>query len=617
MGTVFRATDTELHRPVAIKVLSPDVDADPEFRERFVREARLLAALDHPSVVPIYEAGEVEGLLFLAMRYVPGRDLGLIIRTEAPLEPIRTLRLLGQIALALDAAHALGLVHRDVKPANILVSTDATGRERAILVDFGLTRRLGSGSAVTRLGGLSGSVGVMAPEQIAGRSVDGRVDQYALACVAFACVTGHLPYDNDQEAAILFGHAHSDPPDLTSERPDLPMGLSAVLGRGLAKEPDRRYPTCWDLIVAAAGALDTDAHALVGVEPRDSRARPSPGSRPDARGGPPTTSGPIAGRLERSRWRARLAMASVAGVGLAMVTVVNAWPRGGSIPPFDARAVSTTDQIVFVGGSGRASELYSVRPDGTGLRRLTDNDWLEAGPAISRDGISIAYAAERKGNRDIYVMSAEGSVPRRLTLATEPDDEPAWAWDTPAIAFTRGTRGADLYLVDDAFAEESQTARSERLTTGPATDASATWSPDGLALAMSSDRSGSRSVWRLGPDSEEWRVVTTGGGRDLYPTWSPDGAWIAFVREDGSGHNDLFRVRPDGADLERLTSDDREQGPPAWSHDGRHLVYTEARDERSALVILDVSSRASVRIGVDVAGVSDPDWGPRVGPGQP
>src|ERR671930_386549 len=207
-GAVYLARDEHLDRPAALKLLSAELASDERFRERFLRESRIVARLDHPSVVPVYAAGEFEGRLYLAMRYVDGGDLGEAIELEGRLEPSRTLSLLRQVADALDAAHAEGLIHRDVKPGNILVG-----------------------------------------------AVDGRCDVYALGCVAFQCLTGRTPFDRDTDVAVVLAHLQDAPPAVSALRPDLPSAVDAVIGRALAKRPDDRYATCAELFEDAAAAL--------------------------------------------------------------------------------------------------------------------------------------------------------------------------------------------------------------------------------------------------------------------------------------------------------------------------------------------------------------------------
>jgi serine/threonine protein kinase len=237
MGRVYLAEDTRLGRKVALKLLDPELAEDQRFRDRFTRESRLAASLDHPNVVPIHEAGEADGVLFIAMRYVEGTDLARLIERGGPLSPERTLTIVSQVAAALDAAHRRGLIHRDVKPGNILVGED----DHTYLTDFGLIKRREQGTALTKTGQFMGSVDYAAPEQIEGRDVDGRADVYSLGCVLYECLTGEPPYPRDSEVAVLYAHLNDPVPRPTDKRPELPAGVDAIVGKAMAKEPEERY----------------------------------------------------------------------------------------------------------------------------------------------------------------------------------------------------------------------------------------------------------------------------------------------------------------------------------------------------------------------------------------
>jgi ABC-type branched-subunit amino acid transport system substrate-binding protein/streptogramin lyase/predicted Ser/Thr protein kinase len=254
MGVLYRATDLSLDRPVALKLIAPELAEDERFRSRFLKEPRLAAALDHPHVVPIYEAGEHEGQLFLAMRYVEGSDLKSVLEHEGKLAPERALAVLAQVADALDAAHRRGLVHRDVKPANVLLDED----RHAYLTDFGVSKQLGGLSTDT--GRVVGTLDYLAPEQIRGEKVDGRADCYALACVLYECLDGAPPFRHETEAQTLWAHMQEPPPGV----PGYPE-LDPVLRRGLDKEKEGRYASCGELVAAASSAL--------GFEPPARRAR--------------------------------------------------------------------------------------------------------------------------------------------------------------------------------------------------------------------------------------------------------------------------------------------------------------------------------------------------------
>ena len=221
MGVVYLAEHQTLRRRAALKIIAPDLADDTDFRERFLREARIAATLTHPNVVTVYDAGEIDGLLYIAMQYVPGADLAAILREERRLGPYRVLDIGRQVAAALDAAHQAGLIHRDVKPANVLID----GRH-AYLTDFGLTkdRKSGSGASLTRAGEVVGTTAYLAPEQVEGKEVDGRADVYALACLIFHTLSGEVPFPRDNDMAILYAHLHDDPPKLSERRKGLPPG---------------------------------------------------------------------------------------------------------------------------------------------------------------------------------------------------------------------------------------------------------------------------------------------------------------------------------------------------------------------------------------------------------
>ncbi len=286
MSTMYRATDVRLGRTVALKIMSDALAGDPEFRERFVDEARNTSAVDHPHVVPLYDFGDLDGMLFLVMRYVEGADLSSLL-AAGPLAPHRTLLLLGQVAEALDVLHGRQLVHLDVKPANVLVtrregsagregSTGREGAEHAYLADFGLTRR-GTVGHRTRGGDFLGSPTYAAPEHLRGEAVDARTDVYSLACMFFACLTGHPPFRGSVDE-VIDGHLSGEVPAV-SAAVVLPACVDSVVRRGMTTVPDARPGSCRELMTLAH-------HALAGT--------PRPDDPPVLRTGwtPPEPSGP-------------------------------------------------------------------------------------------------------------------------------------------------------------------------------------------------------------------------------------------------------------------------------------------------------------------------------------
>ena len=254
MAVVFRARDERLDRLVALKVLAPGLAANEEFRRRFLRESRAAAAVDDPHIIPVYEAGETGGVLFIAMRYVSGGDVRGLLRRQGPLPPGRAAAIISPVASALDAAHGAGLVHRDVKPANMLIDARPGRPDHVYLSDFGLTKSR-SASVLTGTGVGLGTVAYMAPEQIQGQEVDGRADQYALGCAAFELLCGTVPFERDQDMAVIYAHLSVPPPSLSSRRPGLAPAVDEVLGRALAKAPGDRYASCGEFAEALREAL--------------------------------------------------------------------------------------------------------------------------------------------------------------------------------------------------------------------------------------------------------------------------------------------------------------------------------------------------------------------------
>jgi ABC-type branched-subunit amino acid transport system substrate-binding protein/predicted Ser/Thr protein kinase len=420
MGVVYLALDPSLERPVALKLIAPELVQNPDFRQRFLREPKLAASLDHPNVIPIYEAGEHEGQLYLAMRYVKGTDLRAALEREGKLTPERTIEVLAQVAGALDAAHERGLVHRDVKPGNVLL--DEAGHP--YLTDFGITKPA-EGDAMDT-GEMVGTLDYLAPEQIRGEEVDGRTDCYALACVLYECLTGTPPFRRRTEAETLWAHLQTDPRPVRGR-----TALNRVLGRALSKERNARYPSCTEFIAAAAGAL--------GVAP----------------------AGPAAGMLARARRRRAGRLLAAGGcllllaAGTAAITVVGD-DEGEYVPPprngiaafdgDDARPASFTETSTrpssLAAGEG---SLWALGLDGkTVLRvdpatRQVEKRFKLKGTA--EDIAAGAGAVWLRGDARLRRMdprTGEILSSTKLPSGDYPGDVPAQNWGYPQIAIGAG-----------------------------------------------------------------------------------------------------------------------------------------------------------------------------------
>ena len=289
MAVVFRARDERLQRRVALKILSPALAPDDAFRQRFIRESQAAAAVDDPHIIPVFGAGEAEGAqfegaqfegaqfkgaLFIAMRYVPGGDVRTLLRRARPLTPERALAIVSPVASALDAAHGAGLVHRDVKPENMLIDTRPGRPDHVYLSDFGLSKGVMASLGPTGTGQWLGTAGYSSPEQMAGKPVDGRADQYSLACVAFELLCGEVPFPREHVTAVIWAHMSEPPPALTSRVPAFPAGADGVLARALAKSPGDRFASCRDFadaLRAAFALVPYNSGSGHAVEPRPSR----------------------------------------------------------------------------------------------------------------------------------------------------------------------------------------------------------------------------------------------------------------------------------------------------------------------------------------------------------
>ncbi|KQS66217.1 serine/threonine-protein kinase [Modestobacter sp. Leaf380] len=411
MGEVYRAYDTEHRRTVALKVLSAGLAGDAAYRERFRREAHAAARLSEPHVVPIHRYGEVEGRLFLDMRLVTGSDLGDLLHAQGALDPARSVSITGQVARALDAAHAEGLVHRDVKPSNVLV-TGEPGDEFVYLVDFGIAWSSASteGPSLTQTGSALGSFDYMAPERFTEAPVDARTDVYALACVLFECLTGRRPFTGEGLAKMMYAHLNTPAPRVSSVRGGLPPALDDVVARGLAKSPADRWPSAGAMATAARAALTsggvTPQHESA-VAPGPPPPRPQsvgfsdpgppgvwggparPGTPlPDAGrwGSPPTgPSAPVPTSPATPRWVPWVLAGSVlvALVVVGVAFLVDRGSSGGTAAPTSTAAPTT---------SAAEAGLRAVLPAGVAecsSAELTDSDQtaaLTCGPSPVQPG---------------------------------------------------------------------------------------------------------------------------------------------------------------------------------------------------------------------------------------
>jgi serine/threonine protein kinase len=418
MGAVYRAEDMRLGRKVALKLLVPELAEDERFRERFLRESRLAAAIDHPNIVPIYQAGEIDGVLFIAMRYVEGQDLGNVLAEKGALEPSNAVAIIEQMAKALDAAHARGLVHRDVKPGNILLVGD-----HCYLADFGLTKQASSISGLTGTGQLVGTVDYVSPEQVQGKPLDARSDEYALACVTYECLTGTPPFERGSEVATLWAHVNDRPSRVSERRTDLPRAFDAVLDKALAKDPKDRYVSCSEFASALRRGLPTAERPTLTVRERMAQAR-------------------ITYELKRHRRiAAAMALALAAAVALAVVLLTRSSGLSSVAPQsigiIDPKSSKITGQIRLPedpSGVGVGAGLLWVSSAGSHSVREFDVDTQKEVETVVLD-IVPSPVAVGDGAGWVVEPSPIAAVDRLLPRASKP---------TASLTYSRPTTGESL-----------------------------------------------------------------------------------------------------------------------------------------------------------------------------
>jgi DNA-binding beta-propeller fold protein YncE len=427
MGVVYRVRHIALDRERALKAIVPALSADPKFRRRFERESRLAASIEHPNVIPIHHAGEEEGLLYLAMRFVEGRDLRAAIDEHGRVEPDRVARIVGAVAAALDAAHARGLVHRDVKPANILIE-ERGDSDHVFLTDFGISRVSGAGGTVTSTGEFLGSVDYVAPEQIEGGEVDGRADVYSLGCVTYHALTGEPPFPRENDLARLFAHPNAERPRVTDAAAQLPSAIDAVIARAIAVAPEDRYESAGAFAAELGRALGSAA--ALPPEPSVGRAPASKAA---------TRPSPARARRRLPLWIAAAALATAAAV-VAFIALGSDDDGGsGASGPQPALAATvdvgrgpvglTVGEINVWVASRDSGEVYAIDPATNEQARSPVP--IDGDPTAVAVGHGSIWVVNDSGNSVVRLDPGEGSPPVSIPVGPAPSDvavDDQWVW---------------------------------------------------------------------------------------------------------------------------------------------------------------------------------------------
>ena len=568
MGVVYRASQVALDRQVALKLIVPKLADDITFRERFRRESQLGASIEHPNVIPVYEAGEADGLLFICMRWVEGTDMRSLIIREGRLDPARAISIVEQIGAALDAAHRHGLVHRDVKPANVLLAAEA--REHAYLTDFGLTKRTTSAAGLTGTGQFMGTIDYMPPEQIKGEPADARADVYSLGCLLYHSLTGHTPYERDSEVATIYAHLADPPPRLVEGAPEAPSALDEVVRRALAKEPNERYPSAGDLARAAAAALTGVApaqheHSLATGAAAPATVRRGGPEPPDIEAPGPTV--PAAGPTEPAAAPARTFQAP-APTSARPSTPADARPAAAESVPAPSPTVGDRPAAVPAAPAARGRRRGAI-----GLASV-----LALGAVAGVIGLTGAFGGDE--GKD---AATNGGA--QTARSEEPADEPA---ETPAapkvVAEIPAGDGPDGLAADGEIVWVAN-ARGDALTPIDATTNKATGdpvavgrNPDGVAAAdgvVWVTNTDDATVTRIETEREQEESTTVSVGAQ------PEGIALGdrFVWVANSGDGTVTRI--DRASATVVGAPIRVGARPIGVSVGKSLVWVANSGDRT------------------------------------
>lgn len=653
MGVVYAATRAETGETVALKLMSPELSSSEEFRQRFLNEAAVGPIMDHPNVVPIYGSGEAEGELYIAMKLIEGRNLKEVLKAEGALEPKRALRIFRQVASALDAAHESGMVHRDIKPQNILLATDDGHHDLAYVSDFGLVKPMSSDTSASRTGQVFGSLPYMAPEQIEAMEMDGRADVYALACVVFESLTGKPPFERPNEVAVVWAHVHEEPPLVTELRKELPGGIDGVVMQALSKHPDDRFLTCGEFIEAFEQGLGRQ------------RSRVSRAMRPlVARTPRPKTEREVWGanffpELSRIRkvqrkidWlRAAAAIGVLSLVALAATQLTHPEGLSGAARDVSALVESTTNGVVDLVAPGTRPPMDDARMTGlAGIERhpfevlegstsgrrvrgdgsVTDTQDDPAGsgsgtpfvlgdPSLKDTLILFGSYEDSAGGAgleyDIYSMTAAGEEKRRI-ISSPTDDFDADLSVQGKVAFA-SQRAGDY----DIYISNLDGKGVQRLTTAPnVCEENPNWSPDGSKIVYmnvcwySASGSTQGDIIVMNADgSNKTNLTQTPSQDDGFADWSPDGSKIVFSSGPYGGNYEIYVMNADGTGKTRLTTTPVVEYGPTWSPDGTKIAFvrrsaTDA-NERDIFVMNADGTRES-QLTDDNGRELVPQWSP-------
>jgi len=614
MADVYLAKDVDLEREVAFKVMLDALAAtDSEFVERFRREAKIVAKLDHPSIVQIYTIGQTAvEQPYIAMQYIEGGSLQEKLKALADRRKLLTteqaLNIIRQITLALNAAHEAGIIHRDLKPANVLIRPDGT----PVLVDLGIATIQG-GAKLTQTGGVIGTPAYMAPEQVRGGGLDGRADLYALGIMLYEMLTGIRPFEADSSIAVLHKQVYEEPLPLSSFRSDLTAQTLQLVTTAMQKEPANRYQSATEMVRAIDNAIQAEGlyapnpqATIVLTQMNDSallsRSRiVQPPRQVENKNPVQKPEGKVA-RFPVPLWAmglsAFLIIALLAFFAFRNVTDDTPTANGGVVETAVSEQVIMPTQIIAPTETAASEQV--VVPTETAVSQAdtpsqptvtlivptetppTANTALGGGTGV------IVYAEQTAQGRAIVIYNLETGAKQQITQNSVDNHGPIWSPDGQLIAYT--SEEGDQF---DIFTINVNTGATRNLTNHPGDDAYPSWSPDGSQLLFHSNRNGDFDIFAINADGTGLRQLTSNDLPDLGPTWSPNGRQIAFTQAVNN-HRQITIMNVDGSDIYRITSDGSySHSYPSWSPDGQQLTFYMVPDLSltSGIYVIDINGQ--------------------------
>lgn len=650
MGSVYRGVDMNLQRPVAIKVLSPALAAQPGWLDRFRQEARIIASLRHPNIVQIYNFGEQDGLTYIVEELLPGPTLGNRLKEMAGqgqhLSREQIITCIKELASALDAAHKAGIIHRDIKPQNAI--WNASGQ--LVLTDFGVARQMGTDTGYTQTGMIIGTPHYLSPEQAQGIPLTPASDIYALGVVLYELITGQVPFDGDTPMQAVIGHVQMTPPHLPP-RPDLPPAVDSVVQRALLKDPTARFSSAGELARALEEAWiggkttttspipdihDNTTAVWTGASPppRPVPYTPTlptvpraPSVQPEQRQPPATAplspppqplpqqrSSTPAGSKERGLFPtipvlgALVLLAILCGLEFALFGTDN-----GTAVQATATPLTTATSRPTAEPSPTLQEEEVVSPTEAPFEEPTSEPSPSPSPAptleppVPLPGSSIsnqiAFTSGRDDSWNIFVMDARGNSLRVLADSNVNDYAPAWSPDGRFVAFHAGLDGdEDIYVLD------TQDGSIQNRTNNDINDREPAWSPDGRFLVYQSSPFGNWDIYVMDADGGNQRRLTDDFADSFSPAWSPNGRMIAFTT-NRDGNDEVYVMGTDGKNQLNVTNHGASDKLPSWSPDGR-IAFMSDRDGNGEIYVMDARGNEPTNLTRNDAWDTQPAWSP-------